>query len=373
MSTADPRPIAAARVTVGLSGGVDSSVAAYLLREQGYAVDALFMKNWREHDPLHPCTAAQDAEDAKEVCRHLGIDFRGVNFSDAYWDKVFQRFLDEHAGGRTPNPDVLCNREIKFSAFLERALEDGADFIATGHYARVQRCGGRYHLLKGADPAKDQSYFLYTLGQAQLARSLFPVGALHKTAVRHIAARAGLATHAKKDSTGICFIGERDFRRFLQHYIAPRPGPICTLDGRTIGTHTGLAFYTIGQRRGLGIGGLRGGAEAAWYVAGKEAAANTLRVVQGRDHPALYGYGVTAADLHWVAGAPPAARLRCTAKTRYRQADQACTVTLEQGARCRAAFDAPQWALTPGQAVVFYQGEECLGGGTIEQVVTWPR
>lgn len=360
------------RITVGLSGGVDSSVAALLLQRQGYAVDGLFMKNWQEHDPLHPCTAADDARDAKAVCRHLGITFNGINFSAEYRQRVFQHFLAEYALGRTPNPDILCNKEIKFRVFLDHAMAGGADLIATGHYARIDERDGRYTLLQGVDATKDQSYFLYTLGQDQLARAVFPLGHLHKTEVRRIAAEAGLINHGKKDSTGICFIGERNFREFLQYYIKPEPGDIRTPTGHIVGRHEGLAFYTIGQRQGLGIGGKRLTDGRPWYVSGKDAATNTLIAVQGHDHPALYTSSLTADRLHWVAGEPPRLPLRCQARTRYRQSVQDCEITSVEGDRCRVVFGAPQWAVTPGQAVVFYDGEVCLGGGTIDATTASP-
>lgn len=362
-----------ARVTVGLSGGVDSSVAALLLLRQGYAVSGMFMKNWQEQDPLHPCSAADDARHAKAICQHLDIAFHGINFSAEYWQRVFRHFLAEYALGRTPNPDILCNKEIKFRVFLDHALASGSDLIATGHYARIGEKNGRYTLLQGVDAAKDQSYFLYTLGQEQLARVMFPLGHLHKTEVRRIAAEAGFINHGKKDSTGICFIGERDFRHFLKYYIEPDPGDIRTPTGEVIGQHDGLAFYTIGQRQGLGIGGKRLSDGRPWYVADKDVATNTLIVVQGHDHPALHTRGLTADRLHWVAGHPPRTPYRCRARTRYRQSVQACEITTVEGDRCQVVFDAPQWAVTPGQAVVFYEGEQCLGGGTIETTAASPR
>ncbi len=356
-----------ARIAVGLSGGVDSSVAALLLKRQGYRVTGVFMKNWQEQDPLHPCTAAEDARDASRVCERLGIAFSGINFSEQYYQRVFRHFLAQYASGLTPNPDILCNREIKFRAFLDHALEGGADLIATGHYARIERRGDRYCLLKGVDPGKDQSYFLYALNQAQLSKALFPLGHLAKAQVRRLAAEAGFENHAKKDSTGICFIGERDFRAFLQYYFAKAPGAIRTLDGAAVGEHEGLMFYTIGQRHGLGIGGGRHSSGEPWYVAGKDPATNTLLVVQGHDHPALYAPRLTARQAHWIAGAPPPIPYKCQAKTRYRQPAQACEIVDLDGDGCTVVFDAPQWAVTPGQAVVFYQGDECLGGATIDR------
>ena len=377
MHHAQPKPFppaasagaARSKVTVGLSGGVDSSVAALLLMRQGYDVSGMFMKNWQEQDPLHPCTAAEDARDAKAVCHHLGIAFNGINFSAEYWRRVFQQFLDEYALGRTPNPDILCNKEIKFRVFLDHALAGGSDLIATGHYARIREENGRYMLLRGVDNAKDQSYFLYTLGQDQLCRVIFPLGHMQKTEVRRIAAAAGFVNHDKKDSTGICFIGERNFSDFLRYYFEPKPGSIRTPTGEVLGEHDGLAFYTIGQRQGLGIGGRRISDGRPWYVAGKEAATNTLVAVQGHDHPALFSTGLSAERLHWVAGHPPRVSYRCQAKTRYRQAAQPCEITALDGDRCQVAFDSPQWAVTPGQAVVFYDGEVCLGGGTIDATV----
>lgn len=354
------------RVIAGMSGGVDSSVSALLLKQQGYDVSGLFMKNWEGKDPDGGCPAAIDARDALEVCDRLGIGLDAVNFSKEYWDRVFQYFLDEYSRGRTPNPDILCNREIKFKAFLDHAMNQGADFIATGHYARVTQREGFYRLLKGRDTNKDQSYFLYTLGQRQLSKTLFPVGELAKPEVRRIATEAGFANHAKKDSTGICFIGERDFKDFLSRYLPAQPGEMRTPEGERIGCHDGLMYYTLGQRQGLGIGGRQGDSGEPWFVAGKELASNTLIVVQGHDHPLLYSQRLVTGNLHWVSGAQPALPLRCTAKARYRQADQTCTVTALDNGTCHVAFDQPQWAVTPGQSVVFYSGEECLGGGIIE-------
>lgn len=352
-----------------MSGGVDSSVAALLLRQQGYAVSGVFMKNWEETDPDFPCTAAADARDALAVCEHLGLELDAVDFVREYWERVFEYFLAEHRRGRTPNPDILCNKEIKFKAFLEHALAQGADLIATGHYARVRERDGRYQLLKARDAAKDQTYFLHTLGQAQLARTLFPVGELEKPAVRRLAAEAGLATAAKKDSTGICFIGERDFGRFLSRYLPAQPGDIRDPAGMLLGRHQGLMHYTLGQRKGLGIGGRSDAAETPWYVADKVLASNTLVVVQGHDHPLLYSRGLVARDLHWVAGTPPALPFACHAKTRYRQPDQACTLNMHGDGGLRVDFAAPQRAVTPGQSVVFYQREVCLGGGVIDALL----
>lgn len=364
----DPPPAASPRqVVVGMSGGVDSSVAAYLLREQGYAVRGLFMRNWQETDPDFPCSAAEDAQDAMRVCDRLGIELDVVDFTREYWERVFAYFLEEYRRGRTPNPDVMCNKEIKFKAFLDYALSLGADGIATGHYARVHEVDGGYQLLKARDPTKDQSYFLYTLGQAQLARSLFPLGELHKTEVRRLAARQGFANADKKDSTGICFIGERDFNKFLSRYLPAQPGEIRNPDGERLGEHQGLMYYTLGQRKGIGIGGRKGADEEPWYVVAKDMASNTLIVAQGHDHPLLYSRGLTAGALHWVAGEAPTLPMCCRAKIRYRQADQACTVTADDG-RCRVIFSEAQRAVTPGQSVVFYQDDVCLGGGIIEQI-----
>ncbi|MFZ5594669.1 MAG: tRNA 2-thiouridine(34) synthase MnmA [Pseudomonadota bacterium] len=354
------------RVIVGLSGGVDSSVSALLLQQQGYDVSGLFMKNWEDKDPDGHCPAAIDARDALAVCGRLGIVLDAVNFAKEYWDRVFRYFLDEYSRGRTPNPDILCNKEIKFKAFLDYALTQGADFIATGHYARVARRDGLYRLLKGRDINKDQSYFLYTLGQRQLSKTLFPVGELTKPEVRRIATEAGFANHAKKDSTGICFIGERDFKDFLSRYLPAQPGEMRTPEGELIGRHDGLMYYTLGQRQGLGIGGRQGDNGEPWFVAGKELASNTLIVVQGHDHPLLYSRHLVTNNLHWTSGAQPGLPLRCTAKTRYRQPDQTCTLMALDNDTCCVTFDQPQWAVTPGQSVVFYSGEECLGGGVIE-------
>lgn len=349
-----------------MSGGVDSSVAALLLRQQGYDVHGVFMKNWEGDDREEHCAAEDDLRDARLVCETLGIPLQGVNFSDQYWERVFAYFLQEYQAGRTPNPDVLCNKEIKFRAFLDYALTLGADKIATGHYARVQQRDGQYYLLRGKDFNKDQTYFLYTLGQAQLARSLFPVGELEKTAVRQLAEQHHLVTYNKKDSTGICFIGERDFRSFLKQYIPAQPGDIQTPDGDVLGQHEGLMYYTLGQRQGLGIGGRKGHEGAVWYVADKDLERNILVVVDGHDHPLLYSQRLTASDVHWVAGQSPSLPCQCTAKTRYRQADAACTITALTDGVLHVEFDQPQWAVTPGQSIVFYAREVCLGGGIIQ-------
>ncbi len=349
-----------------MSGGVDSSVAALLLRRQGHEVSGVFMKNWVDPDPQGTCTAAIDADDAFAACERIGIALDAVNFADRYLERVFAVFLDEYRAGRTPNPDILCNSEIKFRAFLDHALASGAGHIATGHYARVGRHDGHYCLLKGRDPAKDQSYFLHMLDQDQLARALFPLGELHKTEVRLLAREAGLPNHARKDSTGICFIGERRFREFLGRYLPAQPGEVRTVDGRRVGRHDGLMFHTIGQRKGLGIGGRNDGSGEPWYVVAKDLRDNALIVGQGCDHPLLYSDVLIAGRLHWIAGVPPAWPLGCQAKIRYRQEDQACVVEPDGEGRVAVTFERPQRAIAPGQSVVFYRGEECLGGGVIE-------
>ncbi|MFZ1324409.1 MAG: tRNA 2-thiouridine(34) synthase MnmA [Candidatus Contendobacter sp.] len=353
------------RTIVGLSGGVDSSVAALLLVEQGHEVHAVFMKNWDDGQDTGYCAAAQDLEDARAVCATLAIPLHQVNFTAEYRERVFRLFLAEYQAGRTPNPDVLCNTEIKFKAFLEHARRLGADCIATGHYARRLERDHQFALLKGLDPGKDQSYFLHGLSQAQLASVLFPLGELRKQAVRERAAAAGLVTHDKKDSTGICFIGERPFRAFLSRYLPTQPGPLETPDGERLGEHTGLMFHTIGQRQGLGIGGRREGGGEAWYVAAKVLERNALIVVQGRHHPALLHRRLRAVAPHWIGGAPPTAPLLCRAKIRYRQPDQDCVLETIAADRLELCFVEPQWAVAPGQAVVFYQDDQCLGGATI--------
>lgn len=356
----------AEQVIVGMSGGVDSSVSALLLLEQGYSVTGLFMKNWDEDDGTEYCTAKEDLADAQAVCDRLGIPLQTVNFAAEYWDHVFEVFLAEYAAGRTPNPDILCNKEIKFKAFLDYARVLGGDLIATGHYARIEPRGGFYHLLKGRDSNKDQTYFIYTLGQAQLARTLFPIGALEKTEVRLIADRAGFGNARKRDSTGICFIGERRFKEFLQRYLPARPGDIETPDGQVLGRHEGLMYYTLGQRRGFGVGGIQGAEPEAWYVLAKDLERNVLVVGQGHAHPLLLSDNLEAGTLDWCLGYPPEAPLRCSAKTRYRQPDQPCDIWPLGEDRCQVRFDEPQRAVTPGQSVVFYQDDECLGGGIIE-------
>jgi tRNA-specific 2-thiouridylase len=354
------------KIVVGLSGGVDSAVAALLLKRAGHDVVGLFMKNWEDDDDDEYCSTREDLVDAVSAAEKIGIDIEAVNFAAEYRERVFASFLAEYKAGRTPNPDVLCNAEIKFKAFLDHAIRMGAERIATGHYARVEEREGRFVLLKGLDPGKDQSYFLHRLTQAQLARAVFPVGHLHKSEVRRIAREAGLANHAKRDSTGICFIGERPFREFLSRYLPREPGPIVADDGRTVGRHEGLMYYTLGQRQGLGIGGRRDAAPEPWYVAGKDLASNTLLVVQGHDHERLLSRRLEATDASWIAGAAPAPDASpLAAKTRYRQADSACALASSNGSSFELAFESDQWAVTPGQSAVLYRGEECLGGGVI--------
>jgi len=359
-------PSVPGRFVVALSGGVDSSVAALRLLESGHEVEAVFMKNWEEDDTAQYCSAAEDLADAQSVCDRLGIRLRAVNFAAEYWERVFERFLAEYEAGRTPNPDIWCNREIKFHEFHHYANDLGIERIATGHYARIATDRDGPRLLKGRDPHKDQSYFLYAIETEALERTAFPVGALHKTEVREIARRAGLATHAKKGSTGICFIGERPFRTFLSTYLAPAPGPIVTPEGHRIGEHMGLAFYTLGQRQGLGVGGQAGSSGEPWYVADKRPADNALVVVQGRRHSSLLSGALVAEEVNWIGPAPPPRRpLAATAKVRFRQSDQRCRISPLGPGRVLVRFDEPQWAVTPGQSVVFYRGEVCLGGGTI--------
>ena len=353
------------KIVVGLSGGVDSAVAALLLKQQGFDVVGLFMKNWEDDDDDAYCSTRQDFIDAAAAADVLGIDFEAVNFAAEYKDRVFAHFLREYAAGRTPNPDVLCNAEIKFKAFLDHALQLGAERIATGHYARVRAVDGRYQLLKGLDQGKDQSYFLHRLNQAQLSRAVFPVGHLQKSAVRKLAADAGLPNHAKKDSTGICFIGERPFREFLERYLPRLPGKMVTPAGKSMGAHDGLMYYTLGQRQGLGIGGTHDGGGEPWYVADKNMAANELIVVQGHNHPALLKPRLKAHDAAWVNGRLPAGG-GYGAKTRYRQADAPCILAEgDAAAGFQLTFTDAQWAVTPGQSAVLYDGEICLGGGVI--------
>ncbi|MGQ7277016.1 tRNA 2-thiouridine(34) synthase MnmA [Brevibacillus thermoruber] len=356
------------RVVVGMSGGVDSSVTAYLLKQQGYDVIGIFMKNWDDTDEFGHCTAEDDFQDVRRVCEQIGIPYYTVNFEKEYMEKVFQYFLDEYKRGRTPNPDVMCNREIKFGELLDKVMDLGADYIATGHYARVEFRDGAYRLLRGVDSNKDQSYFLNALDQHQLSKTMFPLGSLTKPQVREIAEKAGLATAKKKDSTGICFIGERNFREFLQNYLPAKPGDIETVDGEVIGRHDGLMYYTLGQRQGLGIGGGHGKTGEPWFVVDKDLERNVLIVAEGAGHPRLYSTRLIATDVNWISGKEPASSFTCTAKFRYRQPDQGVTVHLREGNTVEVVFDQPQKAVTPGQAVVFYNGEECLGGGIIDRV-----
>jgi tRNA-specific 2-thiouridylase len=351
---------------VGVSGGVDSAVALKRLRDDGVPVRAVFMKNWEEDDRDGRCAAAQDLADAKAVCEALGVALGTVNLAHEYWEHVFQHFLDECRRGRTPNPDVLCNREVKFRAFLDHARSLGAESIATGHYARRMRRDGRWRLLRARDEDKDQTYFLHRLDQEQLAAARFPLGNLDKGQVRGLARAAGLAVHAKKDSTGICFIGERHFAGFLSRFLPSDPGPMVSVEGTCLGEHRGLAFYTVGQRQGLGIGGRGGGSGEPWYVAGKDTASNTLLVAQGRRHPALYAAALRTEPPHWIAGESPRLPLACHARLRHRQALQPCSVEAAASAGLRVRFDQPQWAVTPGQSVVLYAGDACLGGAVIE-------
>lgn len=354
------------RIVVGMSGGVDSSVTALLLKQQGYEVIGIFMKNWDDTDELGYCTAEADAEDVRRVCEQLDIPYYTVNFEKEYFDKVFSYFLDEYKAGRTPNPDVMCNREIKFGEFLNKALDLGADYVATGHYARVVEEDGKLRLLRGVDNNKDQTYFLNALNQEQLSKAMFPIGHLPKPEVRRLAEEAGLYTAKKKDSTGVCFIGERNFKEFLGHYLPAQGGDMVdVVTGEVKGRHDGLMYYTLGQRQGLGIGG--SGSGEPWFVADKDLQTNVLYVVQG-DHPSLYSTGLMASGINWIAGeeAMPNDSFTCTAKFRYRQPDQQVTVTPREDGTLHVAFSNPQKAITPGQAVVFYQGDECLGGGTIE-------
>ncbi|MDH5471294.1 MAG: tRNA 2-thiouridine(34) synthase MnmA [Gammaproteobacteria bacterium] len=356
------------RVIVGMSGGVDSSVAALKLIELGYQVEGLFMKNWEQDDDDDYCAAAIDLDDARKVCDQLNIKLHSVNFSDQYWDRVFKHFLDEYSAGRTPNPDILCNKEIKFKAFLDYALQMGADYIATGHYVRVENINDHYYLLKGTDSNKDQSYFLYTLGQHQLKHSLFPVGLLEKEEVRLLAEQANFVNHAKKDSTGICFIGERKFKDFLQQYLPAQPGEIQTTDGKVIGKHHGLMYYTLGQRKGLGIGGVKGTDEEAWYSLAKDLENNILIVGQGENHPQLFHQYLNASQLDWVSGKPPEPSFKYAAKVRYRQPDQACEILELDNRTVKVKFEQPQRAITPGQSIVFYDNDICLGGGVIDKM-----
>ncbi|MBS4199767.1 tRNA 2-thiouridine(34) synthase MnmA [Bacillus sp. FJAT-49732] len=352
------------RVVVGMSGGVDSSVAALLLKEQGYDVIGIFMKNWDDTDENGVCTATEDYNDVIQVCNQIGIPYYAVNFEKQYWDKVFTYFLDEYKAGRTPNPDVMCNKEIKFKAFLEHAMKLGADYLATGHYAQVEHRDGEVKMLRGVDENKDQTYFLNQLGQQQLQKVMFPIGSIDKKRVREIAKEAGLATATKKDSTGICFIGERNFKEFLGGYLPAQKGSMETLGGKKLGEHDGLMYYTIGQRHGLGIGG----AGEPWFAVGKDLKRNVLYVEQGFDHPSLYSDSINAVNVNWVTDRKMPNEFTCTAKFRYRQPDEAVTVQIQENGDVNVLFDRPVRAVTPGQAVVFYNGEECLGGATIDTI-----
>lgn len=363
-------------VIVGMSGGVDSSVSAYLLLEQGYKVEGLFMKNWDEDDGTEYCTAKEDLADAQAVSDKLGIKLHTANFAAEYWDNVFEHFLEEYKAGRTPNPDILCNREIKFKAFLDYAKVLGADYIATGHYVRRKDIkndnGDEAQLLKGLDNNKDQSYFLHAVGGSEIKQTLFPVGELEKPEVRRIAEEQGLATAKKKDSTGICFIGERRFKDFLKQYIPAQPGNIETADGEIIGKHEGLMYYTLGQRQGIGIGGTKNHGEEPWFVVEKDLSRNTLIVGQGKQHPMLFSDALDASNIYWVNGEPSAFPFKCKAKIRYRQPDQDCTIH-KTGNGYHVDFDEPQRAVTPGQSLVIYLDEICLGGGVIESTVASTR
>ncbi|MES9881696.1 MAG: tRNA 2-thiouridine(34) synthase MnmA [Sedimenticola sp.] len=358
------------KIIVGLSGGVDSSVAALLLQQQGFEVEGLFMKNWEEDDTAEYCSASEDLADAEAVTSQLGIPLHTINFSTEYWDNVFSYFLDEYRAGRTPNPDVLCNREIKFKAFLDHALDIGADGIATGHYARTHHDADGVHLLRAEDENKDQTYFLYMLGQQQLGLSRFPLGDLIKSEVRQLAESAGFPNHKKKDSTGICFIGERKFRDFLSRYLPANPGPMVTPDGAPVGEHQGLMYYTLGQRKGLGIGGRVDADAEPWFVVEKDLQQNRLIVAQGHQHPLLMKIGLMASQLHWVSAQAPAAPLRCMARIRHRQPLQQCEISTLDGDSCQVKFEDPQRAVTPGQSIVFYLNNECLGGGVIDSTFT---
>ncbi|HBS26930.1 MAG TPA: tRNA 2-thiouridine(34) synthase MnmA [Gammaproteobacteria bacterium] len=353
-------------VIVGISGGVDSAVAALLLIEQGYAVEGLFMKNWEEDDDEEYCAAAEDLADAQSVCDQLGIRLRTVNFATEYWDRVFEYFLEEYRSGRTPNPDIMCNKEIKFKAFLDYARSLGAEFIATGHYARITQDRGLYQLRAGLDDTKDQSYFLYTLGQPQLAKSLFPLGEMEKTAVRELARKHNFTNSDKKDSTGICFIGERKFSEFLNRFLPAQPGEIITPEGKVIGQHNGLMYYTMGQRQGLGIGGRKDSNTEPWFAAEKNLQTNQLIAVQGHDHPLLMHRSLDASQLTWVSGSAPELPRHATAKIRYRQQSQSCVLESIEDGSLRVVFEQPQRAITSGQSIVIYEDDNCLGGGIID-------
>ncbi len=356
--------MSAAKVIVGVSGGVDSSVAALRLQQQGADVAGLFMQNWAD-DGSGECRAEDDRRDAVAICGRLGIPFHFRDFSAEYWAGVFEHFLAEYQSGRTPNPDVLCNREVKFKHFLDAARELGAEKIATGHYARIARIDGDWKLLRGIDRGKDQSYFLHQLGQEQLSATLFPIGEMHKPALRAVARDAGLQTHDKKDSTGICFIGERDFREFLGRYLPAKQGEMRTPDGAVIGTHPGVFYFTLGQREGLNIGGVRGRPQAPWFVVGKDVATNVLYVEQGTDNPFLHSTQLWSEPAHFIAGHALAGEFNCTAQTRYRQPDEACRVTVHDDGTLHVRFARPQRAVTPGQSLVLYAGDVCLGGAVI--------
>ena len=363
------------KIIVGMSGGVDSSVAALLLIEQGYDVEGLFMKNWEEDDDEEYCAAAVDLKDASDICQTLGIKLHSINFSSEYWDRVFQHFLDEYSAGRTPNPDILCNKEIKFRAFLEHAQSLGADKIATGHYARTRKHGDRTQLLRGKDSNKDQSYFLHALNQHQLSHAMFPIGEFDKPDIRDLAKENNLVTHDKKDSTGICFIGERRFSTFLEKFLPAKPGIIQTVDGTEIGQHNGLMYYTLGQRKGLGIGGLKESDEEPWYVVEKDLINNILKVAQGHNHPAMFHNTLEASQINWIENGDTTeitAFGPLTAKIRYRQDDQACELHRVDSKHYKIHFERAQRAITPGQSVVFYNKEICLGGGVIDKMYNQP-
>ena len=369
-SSDDTRDNSQIKVVVGMSGGVDSSVSAYLLKQQGYQVEGLFMKNWEEDDNDEYCAAAEDLKDAQAVSDKLGITLHTINFAAEYWDNVFEYFLAEYKAGRTPNPDIMCNKEIKFKAFLEFAAEElSADYIATGHYVQRSNETGNWRMLRGLDDNKDQSYFLYTLGEQHIAQTLFPIGHLEKPRVREIALEQDLVTHDKKDSTGICFIGERKFKDFLAQYLPAQPGEIETAEGKIIGKHEGLMYHTLGQRKGLLIGGMKEYGEEPWYVVDKDIERNVLIVGQGANHPRLYSTGLLANQLHWVDGKGPKQAIQCSVKTRYRQQDISCQITPNTDGSLLVEFDEPQKAVTPGQSAVFYQNGICLGGGIIENYI----